>query len=78
MHTSRCRRRGGAVRPGSSSPSPSAAEDTLIACGRKPTRRCGSTPPVNLGAVGFFYRDFHQLSAAEVSEIIARAAQSAE
>jgi len=31
--------------------------------------------PVGLGAIGFYYRDFHQISDAEVTDILARAAR---
>ncbi len=31
--------------------------------------------PAGLGAIGFFYRDFHQLSDAEVADLLARAAR---
>jgi putative phosphoribosyl transferase len=31
--------------------------------------------PVMLGAIGFYYRDFHQMSDAEVTDLLARAAQ---
>ncbi len=33
--------------------------------------------PVGLGAIGFYYRDFHQISDAEVTDILARAAPPA-
>jgi putative phosphoribosyl transferase len=35
---------------------------------------CLETPPM-LGAIGFYYRDFHQMSDEEVTELLARAAQ---
>jgi len=38
---------------------------------------CVETPP-GLGAIGFFYRDFHQVKDAEVTDLLARAAQPAE
>ena len=34
--------------------------------------------PAGLGAIGFYYRDFHQVSDAEVTEILARAVQPKE
>lgn len=34
--------------------------------------------PAGLGAIGFFYRDFHQVSDAEVTTILARAAEQKE
>lgn len=38
---------------------------------------CVETPP-GLGAIGFFYRDFHQVSDAEVAEILGRGPQCGE
>ena len=38
---------------------------------------CVEAPP-GLGAIGFFYSDFHQVSDAEVTDLLARAAQPAE
>jgi putative phosphoribosyl transferase len=35
---------------------------------------CLATPPM-LGAIGFYYRDFHQMSDEEVTDLLARAAQ---
>ena len=32
--------------------------------------------PIGLGAIGYFYRDFHQMSDAEVTELLARAPRS--
>jgi len=29
--------------------------------------------PISLGAIGFYYRDFHQMTDAEVTELLARA-----
>jgi putative phosphoribosyl transferase len=37
---------------------------------------CLDTPP-SFGAIGFYYRDFHQMSDAEVTDLLARAAQPA-
>jgi putative phosphoribosyl transferase len=34
--------------------------------------------PAAFGAIGFFYRDFHQMTDAEVTELLARAPQAAE
>lgn len=57
---------------------PVAAEDTLALLRMEVYEAvCLETPP-DLGAIGFFYRDFHQMSDAEVRELLARAAQSAE
>lgn len=57
---------------------PVAAEDTLAALRPEVDEAvCLETPP-DLGAIGFFYRDFHQLTDAEVRELLARAARPAE
>jgi putative phosphoribosyl transferase len=37
---------------------------------------CLETPPM-LGAIGFYYRDFHQMSDAEVTDLLARAERPA-
>ena len=57
---------------------PVAAGD-ILACLRPEVDEavCVETPP-DLGAIGFFYRDFHQLSDAEVRELLTRVAMPAE
>ena len=57
---------------------PVAAEDTLARLRPEVDEAaCLETPP-DLGAIGLFYRDFHQLSDAEVRDLLARAAQPSE
>lgn len=54
---------------------PVAAPETLAALRPEADEIvCIETPP-GLGAIGFFYRDFHQVSDAEVTKILARAGQ---
>jgi len=56
---------------------PVAAEDTLARLESEADEVVCLETPADLGAIGVFYRDFHQLSDAEVSEFLSRAAQPA-
>jgi len=47
--------------------------DTLAALGREADEAVCLETPIGLGAIGFYYRDFHQLSDAEVTDLLARA-----
>jgi putative phosphoribosyl transferase len=52
---------------------PVAPPDTLADLGREADEAiCLDTPPM-LGAIGFYYYDFHQMSDAEVTDLLARA-----
>ncbi len=56
---------------------PVAPADSLAELGKEADETvCLDTPPL-FGAIGFFYRDFHQMSDAEVTELLSRAAQPA-
>jgi putative phosphoribosyl transferase len=57
---------------------PVAAEDTLDRLRPEVDEAVCLESPLDLGAIGYFYRDFHQLSDAEVRELLARAAQPGE
>ena len=57
---------------------PVAAEDTLVSLQSEVDEIACLRTPADLRAIGFFYRDFHQLSDAEVSEFLIRAAHPAE
>lgn len=57
---------------------PVAAEDTLARLRPAVDEVACLETPADLGAIGFFYRDFHQMSDAEVSDFLTRAAQPAE
>lgn len=57
---------------------PVAVEDTLAQLRPEVDETVCLQIPPDLHAVGFFYRDFHQLSDAEVSDFLAQAAQPAE
>lgn len=57
---------------------PVAAEETLGRLRREVDEAVCLESPPDLGAIGFFYRDFHQLSDAEVTELLARAAHPEE
>lgn len=57
---------------------PVAAPDTLARLQPEADEVVCVETPAGLGAIGFYYRDFHQVSDAEVTEILARAAQSKE
>jgi putative phosphoribosyl transferase len=57
---------------------PVAAPETLAALRPEADEIVCVETPLGLGAIGFFYRDFHQVGDAEVTEILARAAQQAD
>jgi putative phosphoribosyl transferase len=57
---------------------PVASPDTLAALGEGADETVCLETPIGLGAIGFFYRDFHQMSDAEVTELLARAPRPAE
>ena len=57
---------------------PVAPPDTLAALGGGADETVCLETPIGLGAIGFFYRDFHQMSDAEVTELLARAPRPAE
>ena len=51
-----------------------APPDTLADLGQEADEAvCVETPDM-LGAIGFYYRDFHQMSDAEVTDMLSRAA----
>ena len=52
---------------------PVAPPDTLAALDEEVDEAVCLHAPVALGAIGFYYRDFHQLSDAEVTDLLARA-----
>ena len=55
---------------------PVAPPDTLAELGKEADETiCLDTPPM-LGAIGFYYRDFHQMSDAEVTDLLARASHA--
>ena len=54
---------------------PVAAPDTLARLRPEADEVVCVETPAGLGAIGFYYRDFHQVSDAEVTAILARAAQ---
>ena len=54
---------------------PVAAEDTLARLRPEVDEVVCLESPPDLGAIGFFYRDFHQLSDSEVTDLLARAAR---
>jgi putative phosphoribosyl transferase len=56
---------------------PVAPPETLSDLGNEADEAiCLDTPPL-LGAIGFYYRDFHQMTDAEVTDLLARAAEPA-
>jgi len=57
---------------------PVAAPDTLDRLRPEADEVVCVETPSGLGAIGFFYRDFHQVKDAEVTDLLARAAQPAE
>jgi putative phosphoribosyl transferase len=57
---------------------PVAAPDTLDRLRASANEIVCIDTPADLGAIGFFYRDFHQVSDEEVSDLLARATQPAE
>ena len=52
---------------------PVAPPDTLAALGEGADETVCLETPIGLGAIGFYYRDFHQMSDAEVTDLLARA-----
>jgi putative phosphoribosyl transferase len=52
---------------------PVAPPDTLAALGTAADETVCLETPIGLGAIGFYYRDFHQLTDAEVTDLLARA-----
>jgi putative phosphoribosyl transferase len=56
---------------------PVAPPDTLAALREEVDEAVCLKTPIGLGAIGFYYRDFHQLSDAEVTDLLARAPQPA-
>jgi len=57
---------------------PVAPPDTLTALRTEVDEAVSLETPVELGAIGFYYRDFHQMSDDEVTDLLARALQPAE
>jgi len=56
---------------------PVAPPDTLVALGEEADETVCPETPTGLGAIGFYYRDFHQMSDEEVTDLLARAARPA-
>ena len=54
---------------------PVAPPETLYAFRKEADEIVCLETPVMLGAIGFYYRDFHQMSDAEVTDLLARAAE---
>jgi putative phosphoribosyl transferase len=52
---------------------PVAPPDTLAALGELADEAVCLETPIGLGAIGFYYRDFHQMSDREVTELLTRA-----
>jgi len=52
---------------------PVAPPDTLAALREEVDEAVCLETPIGLGAIGFYYRDFHQMRDAEVTELLARA-----
>ena len=57
---------------------PVAPPATLAALGEQADEAICLETPDMLGAIGFYYRDFHQMSDAEVTDLLARALGSAD
>jgi putative phosphoribosyl transferase len=57
---------------------PVAPPDTLAALDEEVDEAVCLHAPVALGAIGFYYRDFHQMSDAEVTDLLARAPRPVE
>jgi len=57
---------------------PVAPPDTLAALREEVDEVVCLETPLDLGAIGYYYRDFHQMSDAEVTELLARAPHAAE
>ena len=56
---------------------PVAPPDTLAALREEVDEAVCLQTPIGLGAIGFYYRDFHQMSDAEVTDLLARAPSTA-
>ena len=52
---------------------PVAPPDTLAELSKTADEMVCLETPIGLGAIGFYYRDFHQMTDAEVTELLARA-----
>jgi putative phosphoribosyl transferase len=52
---------------------PVAPPDTLAALGELADETVCLETPIGLGAIGFYYRDFHQMTDAEVTDLLAQA-----
>jgi putative phosphoribosyl transferase len=57
---------------------PVAAPETLATLREEVDEAVSLETPVELGAIGFYYRDFHQMSDDEVTDLLARPPQPAE
>jgi putative phosphoribosyl transferase len=57
---------------------PVAPPDTLAALGEVADEAVCLEMPIGLGAIGFYYRDFHQMSDREVTDLLARAPRPTE
>ena len=57
---------------------PVAPPDTLTALREEVDEAVCLETPVELGAIGFYYRDFHQMSDHEVTDLLARGLKPAE
>jgi putative phosphoribosyl transferase len=57
---------------------PVAPPDTLTALREEVDEAVCLETPAELGAIGYYYRDFHQMSDREVTELLARAPHAAE
>jgi putative phosphoribosyl transferase len=57
---------------------PVAPPDTLAALGEIADEAVCLETPIGLGAIGFYYRDFHQMSDREVTDLLARAPRPTE
>jgi putative phosphoribosyl transferase len=55
---------------------PVAPPDTLAALREETDEAVCLETPIGLGAIGIYYRDFHQMSDAEVTDLLARAPQA--
>jgi putative phosphoribosyl transferase len=56
---------------------PVAPPDTLASLGEEADETVCPETPTGLGAIGFYYRDFHQMSDDEVTDLLARAPRPA-
>jgi putative phosphoribosyl transferase len=57
---------------------PVAPPDTLAALGEEADETVCPERPIALGAIGFYYRDFHQMTDDEVTDLLARAPRPSE